>query len=447
VPCTVVSEMIHPNFKTQYHSPLIENCISIGRDKYVNAKVLNRTMIKHRAFMSKVRELVNSLNSKNKGLILMSVSVGWFLSIGLRYTFPSILPFIRNDLGINLFFGGVLLSAIWFGYAAGQIPGGILGDKYGEGNILTISTLISTICILFIFISFNPWMLFIFASLFGIATGLYAPHRFTIFTDIYPKNSGTAIGITMSAGSVGNTILPAGAALLAGYFTWRLGFGILVLPFIAITIIIYRHIPTRTSNIQSSDSLFDKNKLSKILTCVSDSAIPQVVFVHIVMSFVSYGFLGFYPTYLIEVKGLSSSIAAVIFSLYFAFGIIIQPLAGYIRDSFGSKHSLIGITGLVTIGLFLLQYFESIVAIIFITFLISYRNGLGVVTNTYIANNLDDEIKGSGLGIIRTSWTFVGALSPLFIGFVSDISSLSVSFLIISGVSIIGLLLCFFVDD
>jgi len=396
---------------------------------------------------NRIRILAHVLTEGNKGLILAAVSAGWFLSIGLRYTFPSVLPFIRDDLGLTLSVGGILLSAIWFGYAVGQIPGGILGDKYGEGTILTVSTVISTICVLLLAISFNTGILFISASLFGVATGLYAPHRFTIFTDLYPKNAGTAVGITMSAGSVGNTIIPAAVAFLAGYFTWRLGFGILVFPFFIISIIIFYYVPTQTSGHKNDGSLLDRNKLSKIQSCINNSAIYQVVSVHIVMSFASYGFLGFYPTYLIEIKGLSSSIAAVIFSLYFGFGVMIQPIAGYIRDYFGSKVTLFVITSLVSIGLIALQYFESLVAILFITFLISHRNGLGVVTNTYIANNLDDDIKGSGLGIIRTSWTFVGALSPLFIGFISDFSNLNTSFLILALVSVIGILLTLLIPN
>lgn len=404
-------------------------------------------MEKHAGLKTKLDELFTSLTDKNKGYILIAVSAGWFLSIGLRYTFPSILPFIRDDLGMTLTLGGILLSAVWFGYAAGQIPGGVLGDKFGEGTILTISTALSTVCILLMTISFNFLTLFIAASLFGIATGLYAPHRFTIFTDIYPKNSGTAVGITMSAGSIGNTVLPAGAAFIAGYFTWRLGFGLLVLPFMIITVLIFYFVPTRTSNSQNDSSLFNRKKLLTIVSCIKNSAITQVVSVHVVMSFATYGFLGFYPIYLIEIKGMTSSVAAIIFALYFGFGVIIQPVVGYVRDSFGSKISLVGITGLVSIGLLSLQFFENLLIIILITLLISYRNGLGVVTNTYIADNLDDEIKGSGLGIIRTSWTFVGALSPLFVGFISDFSSLNTSFLILAGVSIIGFVLTFLIND
>lgn len=386
-------------------------------------------------FARSIREMGRDLWEDGKGLILLSVSAGWFLSIGGRYIYPSALPYLRDAFGMDLTVAGFLLSALWLAYALGQFPGGVLGDKLGEGNILVISTAISTVAILLVATSINLWMVFAATIAFGFATGLYGPHRFTIFTDIYSERSGTAVGITMAAGSIGNTVLPAIAVAIAGYATWRLGFGVLIPVFVAVGVTIFLVVPARTSASTGSTNTFSMETLQRLASSIVGEGIPTVVGVHIIMAFVSNGFLGFYPTYLIEVKGFSPQTAAILFGTYFGFGVAIQPLTGVSRDRFGSKWTLTLVASLFFLGLVALQFGESVIQILLLTALLSHRNGLGVITNTFIANTLDDDIKGSGLGLLRTSWLLTGALSPIVVGFLGDLGQLNFAFRVLAGIA------------
>lgn len=375
------------------------------------------------------------------GWILIAVGAGWFLSIGVRYIYPSVLPFIRESFGMDLTVAGFLLSALWMGYALGQFPGGVLGDKIGEGNILVVSTALSTLAILLVTISISVWMVFAATAVFGFATGLYGPHRFTVFTDIYSKRAGTAVGLTMAAGSIGNTVLPAIAVAIAGYVTWRLGFGVLIPMFIAVCVAIYLVVPERTSTSTADTDSFSTETLRRVARSITGRGIPIVVSVHVMLAFVSNGFLGFYPTYLIEVKGFSPQIAALLFGSYFAFGVVIQPLAGIFRDRFGSRVAMMYIAGVFFSGLIALQVGTGLIQIILLTALLSHRNGLGVITNTFIADTLDDDIKGSGLGLLRTSWLLTGASSPIFVGFLGDLGQLTFAFLVLAGIAGVATLL------
>lgn len=385
--------------------------------------------------IANAREIVTDLWSDGKGWILTAVSAGWFLSIGVRYIYPSVLPFLRDAFSMDLTVAGFLLSTLWVAYALGQFPGGVLGDRIGEGNILVVSTVISTVGISLVATSVNAVMLFAATAAFGFATGLYGPHRFTIFTDIYSERSGTAVGVTMAAGSIGNTVLPAAAVAIAGYATWRLGYGLLVPAFVAVCVAIYVVVPDRTSTSTADTDTFSLETFRRVASAIGDRGIPVVVSIHILLSVVSNGFLGFYPTYLIQVKGFSAQMAAFLFGSYFAFGTVIQPIVGIARDRFGSRMTLGLIAGLVFAGLIALQFGDSIGYILLLTALISHRNGVGVVTNTFIADTLDDDIKGSGLGLLRTSWLFTGSLSPIFVGVLGDLGQLNFAFLVLAGIS------------
>jgi len=396
-------------------------------------------------FVRNAREMATDLSRDGKGWVLAAVGAGWFLSIGVRYIYPSVLPFLREAFAIDLTVAGFLLSALWLAYALGQFPGGVLGDRYGEGNILVASTGIATVALLLVAVSFSLWTLFAATITFGFATGLYGPHRFTIFTDIYTGRAGTAVGITMAAGSVGNTILPAIAVAIAGYASWRLGFGVLIPFFVVVCASIYLFVPKRTSQSTGDTKTFSMNTLRRLRTAVIGGGIPLVVGIHIVMAFVSNGFLGFYPTYLIEVKGFTPQTAALLYGSYFALGVAIQPMTGMLRDRFGSKWTLTLVAGMFFLGLVALQFAVNVVHIVVLTGLLSHRNGLGVVTNTFIADTLDDDIKGSGLGLLRTSWLLTGAMSPIFVGFLGDLGQLNFAFLVLAAVAGIATLMTLFV--
>jgi len=145
------------------------------------------------------------------------------------------------------------------------------------------------------------------------------------------------------------------------------------------------------------------------------------------------------------VKGFSPQIAAVLYGLYFAVGVVVQLLVGLSKDKFGAKLTLILVAGMFFSGVLFLQFGETILYFVLLTLLLSNRNGLGVITNTYIADTLPDEIKGSGLGLLRTSWIMVGAMSPIFVGYLGDLGQLDYAFLILAGVAGVGLFLTAFV--
>lgn len=398
--------------------------------------------------VEKMREIFSELTRAGKGRILLTVAGGWFLSIGVRYVYPSMIPFFRTAFDLDLMLAGFLLSALWYAYAAGQFPGGVLGDRIGEGNILFVSTALSTVAILIVAIAPNVWFVFLGTIMFGFASALYATTRFTIFTDIYSERSGTAVGLTMAGGSLGNTVLPPLAAFLAALITWRWGFGVLIPLFVGVTVAILIVVPGRTSNTSTNEAeQITWQSVQRLLGSVTGGGIPVVVAIHVALSFVSHGFLGFYPTYLNDVKGFSTQVAAILFGLYFAVGVVIQPLIGVLRDRFGTRWTLTIIASMFFIGLAGLQFGESVWYFVLLTVFLSHRNALGVVTNTHISSTLPADIKGSGLGLLRTIWQFTAAASPIFVGFLGSLGRLNYAFIILTLVAALTTLLTVFVPN
>lgn len=394
-----------------------------------------------------VRSDLGDLRSKGRGKILTFVAGGWFLSIGIRFAYPTLLPFFRAQFDISLTVAGWLLSVLWIAYALGQFPGGILGDRFGEGNILVVSTGISTLAILLVISAISLEMLFVGTIAFGAATALYGPIRYTIFTDIYDDRSGTAIGVTQSIGSIGNTVLPAFTATVATYATWQLGFGVLLPLFVGITLGLWLFVPSRTSEAREARSLVPGGLFTKLFHNITRNGIPIIVTIQIILGFISQGFLGFFPLYLTEVKRFSPQTAGIIFSCYFAVGILVQPLTGICKDRYGSRLTLGFLVGLYFVGLIALQFVHSLLLILLVTVMLSHRNGTGVVSNTFVANALPDDIKSAGLGFLRTGWILIGAVSPIIVGYFGDMGWLRAAFFLLAALAGIALLLSMLVHE
>lgn len=390
------------------------------------------------------RASLRDLWADGNGPILLTVALGWSLSMGVRYVYPSLLPFFREAFALDLTTSGLLLSALWGAYALGQFPGGLLGDRLGQRAILVISTGVSAAAILVAASALDVAMLVVGTMAFGVATALYATTRFTIFTDIYDERAGTAVGITMAGGSVGNTVLPPLTAAVATSATWRLGLGLLVPVFVLVTAALWVIVPAQTGT-RTEEPAVSIALLGRVLRSIRGDRIPVVVTVHLLLAFASLGFLGFYPTYLVEVKGFAPDVAALVFGLYFAVGVVVQPLVGASSDTFGPRVTLTTIAGLFSLGLFAVRAGDSVLFFVLVTVLLSNRNGVGVVTNTFIAETLPADIKGSGLGLLRSTWILVGATSPLFVGYLGDFGRLDQAFLVLAGVAGLATALALFV--
>ncbi len=393
-----------------------------------------------------VRAVVRDLWSDGRGWILLGVAGGWFLSLGLRLVFPALLPSIREAFDLGLTAAGLLITVLWVAYALGQFPGGVIGDRVGEGNALVVSTLVSGTMIAVVALSNTAFVLFLATALFGFSTALFGPARFTILSSIYEERDGTAIGLTLSAGEAGNAILPVVAGLLAAAASWRLGFGATVPLFVLMAVVLHRVVPGKVTEGSAVESL-SLSTFGYVARGIAQRSILIVTGVHVCLFAVYQGFTGFYPTYLVEVKGLSPGLAAGLFGLFFASGVAVQPIAGAGGDRFGTRPTLYVVCGVSTLSLAALPFLDELAGIVVVTVVASSLVGATPLTQTFLVNALPADMKGSGLGLLRTGYIALGATAPLLVGAVAERGFFDGAFLGLAALSGIGILLTVLVPD
>jgi MFS family permease len=231
------------------------------------------------------------------------------------------------------------------------------------------------------------------------------------------------------------------ATVVAGYTTWRLGFGIFVPLFGLFAIGLWLAVPPRTSGRESAVDTLSMAPLRRIKAGITTDSIPAVVGIQTTVSFIIQGFSSFYPAYLTIVKGVSVATAAMLFGLFFAVGAVIQPVAGRVMDRFGAWVTLAAFISGTVAALWLLPFAHGVPQLLAITVLFSCWNGCGVITQTYIADTLPAEMQGTGLGTLKAGWMTVGATSPLLIGILADNDLFDEGFLLLAVVGSLGVIL------
>jgi MFS family permease len=387
--------------------------------------------------LTRVRTSLDAIRDDGRGWILVAVAIAWLLGLGIRLVFPAVLSHIRTAFGVGLPTAGLLLSALWVGYATMQFPGGVVADRFGERNVLVLGLSVTTLGVVGVVVAPGIRSFFLGTVLVGVGVGLFGTTRITILSDVFPERSGTAIGLNQAAGNVGTTVMPALAGFLAVSFGWRWGFGV-ALPFFAVTTaVLWKTVPARTS--AAAD--FDRRLGDTLRSLRRAVARPAVVFSTgsmMMASFIYQGFTGFYPTYLETQKGLDVELAATLLGVFFGTAILVQPVAGVARDRFGARSTLVGV--LVATGLLLasLPFVRGFVPIVVLTVLLSVQLAFWPIGNSYLADAAPDDIQGMTVGLARTFFLLVGATGPTFVGFAADAGGFDEAFWTLAAVALLA---------
>lgn len=424
-----------------------------------------------REWVTRAGALAGELWSGGRGPILVAVAAGWFLSLGVRLVYPAILPYVRAEFGLDLATAGLLLTTLWIAYALGQLPGGILDDRLGARAVLVASTGLSALFLGFVVLADSRFVLFAATALFGLSTALYGVARFTVMSNVFPAHDGTAVGLTMAAGDLGNSLLPPAAGFLAAALAWQYGIGAAIPLFVVAAIGIAALVPRDTASFAAewADSEAasvgegsldaDDNEpavgqpsgvlatVRAVIDALSHRSILLVTLIQTLGYCVWQAFTGFYPTYLIEVKGLAAPTATLLFGGFFALGIVVKPITGAAYDAHGARSVLPAVMAVLALAMGLLPFVDSLPGIIVVTALASAVLGYATVTLTYLTAALPAAIQGTALGSLRTGYMVLGAASPTVMGVIAEAGYFDEGFLLLAVVAAVTVGLSLFVPE
>jgi MFS family permease len=152
-------------------------------------------------------------------------------------------------------------------------------------------------------------------------------------------------------------------------------------------------------------------------------------------------FTGFYPTYLVDVKGFSPAVAGTVFAVFFGVGVVVKPVSGAAYDRIGMRGSLLAVLVGPVLGLAVLPYIHGFWPIVAVTALVSTMLGSGAITQSYLADTIPADMRGTGLGVIRTTAATLGSSGPVLFGLLADRGFFDEAYLVLAGLMVLVVLL------
>lgn len=382
--------------------------------------------------LSVVRTQFRNLRSDGRGKILLAIAGGWFLSMGVRMIYPVLLPHLREAYDLGLTASGLLLTVLFLAYALGQLPGGMLADRFGERLILAGSMVVSAVTIALVITAGSTVILFVATAMFGFGTALYAVARYTILPRLYPEQLGAANGLTAASQDGGQSVLPPIAGAIAAVGLWQLGFGFVIPLFLLVGVVLWWVTPTTGNGGDEDGDGLSLRAVRELLAVLRQRSIVFPAGVFLLGLSIWQAFTSFYPTYLIEVKGLSTTVASVLFGLFFALGILIKPLSGGAFDRVGVRRSLVVIATGPILAFVALPFVDSLAGLVVVTILASTVLGQATVTEPFLLRTLPEDVRGTGFGVLRTVSFLVASLSPVAFGAAADFDFFDEAFLFLA---------------
>lgn len=370
---------------------------------------------------------------KARYTVLSLIWLAWLLSFLDRMVMSVSLPFIGRDLNLDTTQQGLIISAFFVGYAAFQIPGGFLADRFGARKIMAIGIAWWSVFTSLTGMVFTLPLMLAVRFLFGIGEGCFPSASWKMISTYFPsKERGRATAIQSTVNTLGPALAVIVAASIIGAFGWHMVFIVLGIPGLLIAAGIYfftRDNPKDHPSITQQD--LDELAADGTLTDKPVEAVPfkdvlkmpvlwQMAAIWFLFDITFWGFSTWLPSYLITVREFSLAKTGVMAAIPFLFGAGGTLLGGYVSDKCKSQRKwLYMVTAVIAAGFLYMTYtVESAdmavvyqcISALFMFFAMAMFWGI-------LMDTIPNKIMGRASGIVNFGGQMAGVVSAPVMGF------------------------------
>jgi nitrate/nitrite transporter NarK len=365
------------------------------------------------------------------------VLFGGFLALTvlaiMNSAYSFVLGSIKGDLLLSYTESGALMSAYFTGYMVGQIPWGILADRYGSRRVMAVSVFgVSVATVLFGF-GTDFLSLVVTRFLAGLlGAGVFVPSVRLIAGWYEARERGTALGLLNVGGSIGLIVVTWVSPLLAMSYGWRLSIIIQGMTGVASSLLIWFFI---------SDGVKGRGiSGSAVISALRQRSFWILAVAQFIRLGSYYTFLAWLPLLLREDYGLDVLLVGTAMSLFNLAGMVSNPAGGLLADVVGEKRVLMGCFLLLAVNVYTYTILPGGTLILIASFILGWLiNFVRSPAFTIIPRLFGAETAGSLSGLHNT-FASLGALAlPLMLGVVKDTTaSYDIGWLTLSSLMIIG---------
>ncbi|PYR40332.1 MAG: MFS transporter [Acidobacteria bacterium] len=376
-------------------------------------------------------------------------------------------PTIRKELDLTPTELGLIFSAFAYPYAAMQIAGGWMSDRFGPRLVLAMLSLVWATATILTGVSWSVASLVVFRILVGIGEGGAFPTATRAFACWLPvRERGFAQGITHSFARLGGAVTPPIVLAIVARYGWREAFyvlGAVSLAWTAVWVASFRDTPDEhpwvsgselaaiSADCESTRAARGPTPWRKIL-----SRMWLVTVVDFCYGWSLWVFLTWLPSYLSDARGFKLDRIALMTTLPLLGGVVGDTLGGVISDTIFRR------TGRLPLARRTLLVVGLGGAFAFILPAIATGSALGAVyllaaaffflelTNAVLWTlplDIAGQYAGTAGGIMNTGFGVAGMISPVVFGvLIERTGHYELPFFISAGLLLVGALCSMGID-
>lgn len=310
------------------------------------------------------------------------------------------LPFIRNEFGLDYVQAGFVISAFSLSYGIAQLPAGWMADRLGPHKLITLSISGVAFAGLMVGLSQVYVMIIVFLVLMGLVGGGYHPSAPPLISaSVRPENRGFALGCHLIGGSSSYFLSPLIGAYLATILGWRGAFISLAIPIILFGAAFHLVLGRRVDMHAASHKRGRRSETSSG-GVFRYRAIVAFMVLSTFTSAVLTSTVSFLPLYMVDQFHVEEKTAAAFVAFIYLAGIWAAPLGGYLSDRMGRVPMILMICFLAGPVFFLLNIVPF--GIGFGLLLLTMGSILMMrmpVSEAYIVSEVPDHLRSTVLGI------------------------------------------------
>jgi MFS family permease len=320
---------------------------------------------------------------------------------------------------------GIVISAFFLGYAAMQVPGGWLADRFGSKYVVIGTIAMWSVFTVTTSFAWSLLSLIAIRFVFGIAEGGFFPASIKAVSESFQKDDQPKMSALLTSSNyAGSMIAPLIMAPLIIWLGWRHAFEVIGVAGIGFALFYFALVPHRAPvrDPGTATTTAAGKPAAPMRELMKNPILWQLLIVWFCLSCVNKGLDSWMPTYLLQQRGLDLKAVGLLTPIPFVLATISTAIGGWVMTTFFAereKYLLIGASTLTGIFLYAMYKSDTITSLIVYQSLVYFFKSFVLASVIALPTKLlrDDQI-GSGIGMVNFGGQSAGFIAPAVIGFI-----------------------------